>query len=207
MINLPISHIFSPSYLSPLSSTLKFIFNSLKPPLLNSGKTAKNMLKIIIYGPRSDKKYAQNHSPNPHSYCRRYILFCFPPSPKPENFGDNVSAVIKDTPYYLEVAKTYSTRQTGLSHRTQLCSNCGMLFVFDREGKHPFWMKDTKIPLDIIWLNSKFEVVDFVTATETDSIKSFANSQPAMYVIELNANEVFKLNLKRRYHPTVKYHR
>jgi len=125
------------------------------------------------------------------------FYFVSHPHPKPENFGDNVSAVIKDTPYYLEVAKTYSTRQTGLPHRTQLCSNCGMLFVFDREGKHPFWMKDTKIPLDIIWLNSKFEVVDFVTATETDSIKSFANSQPAMYVIELNANEVFKLNLKK----------
>ena len=125
------------------------------------------------------------------------FYFVFRSHPKPQNFDDTVGATIKDASYYLEVAKTYSARQTGLSHRTQLCSNCGMLFVFDREGKYPFWMKDTKIPLDIIWLNSKFEVVDFVTATETDSIKSFANSQPAMYVIEVNANEVFKLNLKK----------
>lgn len=125
------------------------------------------------------------------------FYFVFRSHPKPQNFDDTVSAVIKDTSYYLEVAKTYSARQTGLSHRTELCSNCGMLFVFDRESKHPFWMKDTKIPLDIIWLNSKFEVVDFVTATETDSTKSFTNNQPAMYVIELNANEVFKLNLKK----------
>jgi len=57
-------------------------------------------------------------------------------------------------------------------------------------------MKDTKIPLDIIWLNSKFEVVKIITATETDSLKSFTNDQPALYVIELNANEVFKLDLK-----------
>ncbi|HNZ84257.1 MAG TPA: DUF192 domain-containing protein [Candidatus Woesebacteria bacterium] len=124
------------------------------------------------------------------------IYFISRPKAKPQNFDNNVSAIIKGNPYYLEVAKTFTSRQTGLSHRTDLCSNCGMLFVFDREGKYPFWMKDTKIPLDIIWLNSKFEVVKIITATETDSLKSFTNDQPALYVIELNANEVFKLDLK-----------
>lgn len=123
------------------------------------------------------------------------LLICRPKN-KPQNFDQNVSVIIKGNPYYLEVANTFTSRQKGLSNRTELCSNCGMLFVFDREGKYPFWMKDTKIPLDIIWLNSKFEVVKIITATETDSPKSFTNDQPAIYVIELNANESFRLELK-----------
>ncbi len=124
------------------------------------------------------------------------IYFISQPKNKSQNFDQNISINIKGNPYYLEVAKTFTSRQKGLSNRTELCSNCGMLFVFDREGKYPFWMKDTKIPLDIIWLNSKFEIVKIITATETNSLKSFTNNQPAMYVIELNANESFRLDLK-----------
>lgn len=115
--------------------------------------------------------------------------------PKNKTFPENLSMLINNQPYYLEVAQTPQSQEKGLSGRNQLCSNCGMLFVFTREGKYPFWMKDTHIPLDIIWLNSKYQIVKITTAVKTDSNNLYTNQKPAKYVIELNANESFRLNL------------
>lgn len=116
--------------------------------------------------------------------------------PKKVIFPSNISLSIGNQGYYLEVAQTDETRSTGLSQRDNLCFNCGMLFVFDKEGKQNFWMKDTHIPLDIIWLNSKYQIVKIITAVKTDSEDIYTNSKPAKYAIELNANESFKLGLK-----------
>ena len=98
--------------------------------------------------------------------------------------------------YYLEVAKTNQQKKVGLSNRNEICSNCGMLFVFNKEGQYPFWMKDTYIPLDIIWLNKEYKIVKIITAINTNSDDTYTNTDPAKYVIELPANEVFKQDLK-----------
>lgn len=109
---------------------------------------------------------------------------------------DSVNLKIKDVDYKLEVAKSMSQKSTGLSNRTNLCSNCGMIFVFSQEGSLPFWMKDTLIPLDMIWINSKGEVVDIKNVSKTKSLDIIQNSAPAKFVIELNLNETQKINLK-----------
>ena len=57
-------------------------------------------------------------------------------------------------------------------------------------------MKDTLIPLDMIWLDKTGKVVDLKTATETNSSKLYQNQSPAQYVLELNANEAQKIGLK-----------
>ena len=59
----------------------------------------------------------------------------------------------------VELARTDNEIQQGLMFRDNLCDNCGMLFIFNEENKHKFWMKDTKIPLDMIFINSNLEVV------------------------------------------------
>ncbi len=107
-----------------------------------------------------------------------------------------VRAIVNNYNYYLEVAKTPRQRQVGLSNRESLCTNCGMLFIFPRQKIHTFWMKDTFIPLDMIWLDKDFKVVKIATVLETNSEKLYANKNKAKYVIELNANEVFKRDLK-----------
>ena len=117
------------------------------------------------------------------------LFFYLPPA-------NSVKIKINNTNYDIELAKTTAQKTKGLSGREALCKNCGMLFVFGFETNLPFWMKDTFIPLDMIWLNKDGKVVDIQTVTETNSTKIYQNQAPAKYVLELNANDSQKINLK-----------
>ena len=64
----------------------------------------------------------------------------------------------------VEVADTEATRQRGLMFRDTLAPNEGMLFVFDASGFYPFWMKNTLIPLDILWLEADGRVVSIAAS-------------------------------------------
>ena len=103
--------------------------------------------------------------------------------------------------YSLEIAKNTSQLSLGLSNRQNLCPKCGMIFVFPFEGVLPFWMKDTLLPLDMIWLNSQNQIVSIQTASvETSTsdfkLKIYKNDQAAKFVIELNAGTAKQINLK-----------
>jgi uncharacterized protein len=111
-------------------------------------------------------------------------------------FPKSLGIIINNNGYYLEVAQNNQERKKGLSNRQEICSNCGMLFIFDKEDQHSFWMKDTYIPLDIIWLNSRNEIVKIITAAKTDSETIYTNKEAAKYAIELPANESLKLKLQ-----------
>jgi uncharacterized membrane protein (UPF0127 family) len=113
--------------------------------------------------------------------------------PKPK-YPPEVQLNINNYNYYLEVASTPKQREIGLSNRESVCSNCGMLFVFPKEANRSFWMKDTLIPLDMIWLDKNYKIVKIATILETNSEKTYKGK--AKYVIELNANEVFRRDLK-----------
>lgn len=127
-------------------------------------------------------------------FCLIIISFIFPL--KKTKFPTDTGLMINNNSYYLEIASTPKQRQIGLSKRTSLCPNCGMLFIFEKEGIYPFWMKDTYVPLDIIWLDNQNKIIKIATVLETNSEKTYVNQQKAKYVIELNANETFKLDLK-----------
>lgn len=87
-----------------------------------------------------------------------------------------------------EVAKSPSKRAAGLMKRTELLPNRGMLFIFDMEKFLTFWMKNTAIPLDIIFLNSKFKVVNIHKNTKPFSeYPTYDSIEPAMYVLETPA--------------------
>lgn len=112
-------------------------------------------------------------------------------------YPKDIGIQINNNSYYLEIAQTNKQRKIGLSNRNEICSNCGMLFIFDKEDIYPLWMKDTYIPLDMIWINSQFQIVKIITALDIDNSENiYTNKDPAKYVIELPANEVYKLNLK-----------
>ena len=122
-------------------------------------------------------------------------------SSKPQSRLPMVDVNIKDVTYSLEIAKSLTQHSKGLSGRTSLCPSCGMIFVFDNESTYPFWMKDTLIPLDLIWLDHTGRIVTIHTAqpepgVSTFSLKRYSNNSPASYVVELNAGDISKLSLK-----------
>jgi hypothetical protein len=90
----------------------------------------------------------------------------------------------------VEIANTEKERQTGLMFRESLCDDCGMLFVFEQEGLYGFWMKNTLIPLDIIFIDADFDVVDIFHAVPCagNVCDSYTPRQKALYVLEVNGN-------------------
>ena len=111
---------------------------------------------------------------------------------KTSNNLDTISININGQEYKLEIAKTITQKATGLSNRSSLCKNCGMIFVYQIESYYPFWMKDTLIPLDIIWLDKNGQVVDIKTGQPMD-LTPLKNQKPAQYIIELNAGSGLKI--------------
>ena len=93
----------------------------------------------------------------------------------------------------VEIAKTMSAQERGLSGRPSLPIDHGMLFVFDHQDYWTFWMIDMKFPLDIIWFNSAHEVVYFVQnlpPCTPDNCPDYTPDTAAMYVLEVNAGFV-----------------
>ncbi len=89
-------------------------------------------------------------------------------------------------PLYVEVALTSKERQRGLMGYKELSSYKGMLFIFDKPGLYSFWMKNTLIPLDIIYINSDKNIIDILQG-HPHSIQSISSNKPAKYVLEVNA--------------------
>jgi len=91
--------------------------------------------------------------------------------------------------FNLELASTPKERDRGLMFRETLDSGKGMLFIFEKEGNHAFWMKNTLIPLDIIWLNKDKEVV-FISENaqpcKEDSCSLIEPGKETKYVLEIN---------------------
>jgi len=114
--------------------------------------------------------------------------------------GQKVDAQIGSQTYHLEVAQSDSARAKGLSGRTKLGDDAGMLFVFETDDYHSFWMKDTLIPLEIIWLDTDFKVVDVKEmAVEEDPAHpttSYTPKHPARYAIEINPGVDIKIGDK-----------
>jgi uncharacterized protein len=87
----------------------------------------------------------------------------------------------------LELAQNESQRQLGLMYRDTLAENQGMLFLFDNEEIRAFWMKNTILSLDMIFINAGNEIVTIHKYTTPYSEESYESTKPAKYVLEVNA--------------------
>jgi uncharacterized membrane protein (UPF0127 family) len=99
----------------------------------------------------------------------------------------------------IEIADTDEKRATGLMFRKDLPYSSGMLFIFDTEDFHSFWMKNTLIPLDILWLDKDFRIRYYyqnVQPCKSDPCASYSPLIKAVYVLEVNAGFIKKENLK-----------
>lgn len=101
--------------------------------------------------------------------------------------------------FQVEIVSNQEDREKGLMFREFLEEDSGMLFIFQKESIHSFWMKNTLIPLDIIWISKNLEVVHIeknVQPCQEDPCESYANKENALYVLELNSGTIDKINLE-----------
>lgn len=113
-----------------------------------------------------------------------------------------IDLYINENKFVVEVADTSLSRQQGLMNRQSLGKHEGMLFVFPSSFIYPFWMKDTLIPLDIIWINANKEIVYIAENVQpcenivTKLCKAVNPQKLSIYVLEINAGTVNDLDIK-----------
>lgn len=97
---------------------------------------------------------------------------------------------IKDKTYSVEIAKTANEREIGLSNRDFLPENTGMLFVFENSDIYAFWMKETLIPLDIIWISEGQKIVYIEKNAQPGTYPTvYKPTKKALFVLELAGGE------------------
>jgi uncharacterized membrane protein (UPF0127 family)/FixJ family two-component response regulator len=106
----------------------------------------------------------------------------------------------KDKCLRVELAVTQKAREAGLMNRRSLGTGCGMLFVFPHEDLWPFWMKNTYIPLDILWMDKNGRVVDMVRNARPAILGQvpvvFTPVSRAKFALEANADFVEKNHIR-----------
>ena len=103
--------------------------------------------------------------------------------------GPPVCTVPDGTRIRLELALTDQEKALGLMYRDSLPPDSGMLFVFDSDASLAFWMKNTFIPLDLVWLDAAGRVVDVranVPPCRADPCPTYSPAAPARTVLEVN---------------------
>lgn len=123
------------------------------------------------------------------------ILINFPVTTK-DSFVE-----INGKTFYVDVAKTSDQKQKGLSIYKSLPENKGMIFIFSSEGYYPFWMKDMKFPIDIIYIKDDRIVDIFKNVSppknQNEELEIVKPQEKANKVLEINANLSDKYNLKK----------
>lgn len=112
-----------------------------------------------------------------------FLLFCYPIV-----HGQSLQKIpiyIKGKEILVEVAKSPEERAQGLMGRKHLGKDQGMLFIFDREDYHGFWMKDTLIPLSIAFMDREGRIVG-ITDMEPLTLQSHLPPRPILYALEMN---------------------
>lgn len=105
---------------------------------------------------------------------------------------------LKGQRYSIELAEDDASRAQGLMERTQMAADHGMLFVFDDDAPRAFWMKNTKIPLDMLFFDAERHLVSVqhdVPPCVADPCPAYSSGAPARYVLELNSGHARRLGL------------
>jgi len=100
--------------------------------------------------------------------------------------------------FNVELARTVEEQEKGLMFRDSMPDNHGMIFLFNAEMERSFWMKNTLIPLDMVFLDKNMTVKEVkanVQPCKADPCEVY-NSKPAMYVLEINAGLADKYQIK-----------
>ena len=98
---------------------------------------------------------------------------------------------VNNQPVAVEIADTPTEQAKGLSGRASLPAGTGLLFIFDQPDYYSFWMKEMNFPIDILWLDDNFKIVDAWRNAEPASYpKTFTPKNKTRYVLETNPGEI-----------------
>jgi uncharacterized protein len=107
-----------------------------------------------------------------------------PPGPPPRVIVENAAG--ERHAVRVELARTDAERARGLMHRRSLADDAGMLFLFDETTEHSFWMKDTPLPLDIVFIGEDGRIVGVIERAEPRTTSPRTVGVPSRYVLEVN---------------------
>ena len=108
------------------------------------------------------------------------------------------SVVLGGERFKVEIADTQQKQALGLMFRESMPADEGMIFLFPNEAPRSFWMKNTRIPLDIMYFDKDLKMVSISANTPPCRVSrcpSYPSSKPAMYVLELNAGTASELGV------------
>jgi uncharacterized membrane protein (UPF0127 family) len=111
--------------------------------------------------------------------------------------GTDGQVKIKNGVWQVKIVVSEEAKKLGLSNRTLLRPNDGMLFVFDKIDAQNFWMKDMLIPIDMIFFDDNWEIVLIEENISPNTFpKTFGGGVQSKYVLEMNALEAVSAGLK-----------
>lgn len=114
------------------------------------------------------------------------------------NYRDDRNITINNHTFRAEAPDNEAAFEKGLGGRPCILPDEAMIFPFTAAGQYPFWMKDMKFPIDILWINPSHEIVaEKVNLQPSSYPNKYANptSLPAQYVLEIRANRTKELNI------------
>lgn len=100
--------------------------------------------------------------------------------------------------FQVEIADDPESQQLGLMFRDEMADDHGMVFIFKREQPRSFWMKNTRIPLDILYFDQHRRLVSMhtdVRPCRTERCPGYPSRKPAQYVLEINAGLAKELGI------------
>ena len=98
--------------------------------------------------------------------------------------------------FSVEIARTPEQQQLGLMFRRKLAADAGMLFLYERPYRISMWMKNTLIPLDMIFIGVDGRIVDIAQRTVPHSVEPIYAGKPAIAVLEVNGGTAARLGLR-----------
>lgn len=102
-----------------------------------------------------------------------------------------------DGVFRVRIASFDAEQRKGLGGVTKLGQEEGMLFMYENEGDYKIWMKDMKIPIDAVWLNSDRKVMHIETGLQPDSYpKQYGPASRSQYILELSEGAVQRARIK-----------
>jgi uncharacterized protein len=129
---------------------------------------------------------------------RHLVLFCLALVAAVACAKSGPSVEIRGKTFTIEIAEDDASREHGLMDRAQMDEDHGMLFIFQDDAPRAFWMKNTKLPLDMIFADANRKIVSVTHGAEpcvTERCPAYTSGAPARYVLELNAGQAAKLGL------------